>query len=160
MAGNLTLFTFDLNLFTFCLQVNKFTDEVLSHTKNLIVLQETEKPPDSPKPDSPEPRKLQRRLSVNRKMSLGMSFQTATKLSNWASKAKIKQKEKNPIDLQVRAQLQMVNFYLMTSKINLAKMKVQDLRSTYVAKRDHKEATAKLVDFEILDTSKNHTLYR
>ena len=89
-----------------------------------------------------------------------MSLKTAVIASNWASKAKMKQSMKNPVDLKVFAKLQMVNFVLMTSKINLAKMRVQDLRATYVAKKDLKEATAKLVDFEILDRSKNHTLYR
>ena len=55
---------------------------------------------------------------------------------------------KSPIELQVKAQLQMVNFYLMTSTINLAMVKVQDLRSTYLVKVDHKEATAQLINFE------------
>ena len=140
-------------------KINKFTDEVLNNTKNLLVLQESELPI-SPKPDSPEPRKFQRRNSVMKFIPGKVSLKTAVIASNWASKAKMKQNLKNPVDLKVFAKLQMVNFVLMTSKINLAKMRVQDLRATYVAKRDLKEATAKLVDFEILDTSKNHTLYR
>ena len=139
-------------------KINKFTDEVLNNTKNLLILQESE--PISPKPDSPEPRKFQRKNSVKKFIPSKVSLKTAVIASNWASKAKMKQSMKNPVDLKVFAKLQMVNFVLMTSKINLAKMRVQDLRATYVAKKDLKEATAKLVDFEILDTSKNHTLYR
>ena len=92
-------------------KINKFTDEVLNNTKNLLVLQESELPI-SPKPDSPEPRKFQRRNSVMKLIPGKVSLKTAVIASNWASKAKMKQNLKNPVDLKVFAKL---NLFLLLS---------------------------------------------
>ena len=138
-------------------KINKFTEEVLNNTKNLLVMQEQPDFADSPR-DSPEPRKLSRKSSV--RLPAKARWRAAGNAVKLSNKVMRMRSEDSPVNLKVIAKLQSVNFYLMTSKINLAQMRVQDLRSTYVDKRDLKEITAKLVDFEILDTSKNHTLYR
>ena len=56
-----------------------------------------------------------------RKLSRQISFQAAGNIAKWKARGQIKQKPdtSQPIDLKIDAKLESVNFYLMTSQVDL-----------------------------------------
>ena len=54
-------------------------------------------------------------------MSRQISFQAAGNIAKWKARGQIKQKldTSQPIDLKIDAKLESVNFYLMTSQVDL-----------------------------------------
>ena len=54
-------------------------------------------------------------------MSRQISFQAAGNIAKWKARGQIKQKPdtSQPIDLKIDAKLESVNFYLMTSQVDL-----------------------------------------
>ena len=100
----------------------------------------------------------------NRKLTRKISFKTAANIANWSARARLKQRSMSnpdePIDLKIDAKLESVMFKLMTSRVNLATIRVRDLESSWTQKKSVKELTAKLVDFEIFDLTEKMTRYR
>ena len=103
-------------------------------------------------------RKFQRSLSRR------MSFKTTAKVTTALARAKIKHRQeslKNEItDLKVNIKMEAVNLFLMTSRLDIAKMIIQDVQASWIQTKRLKKITAKLIDFEVLDTSSGPTLYR
>jgi hypothetical protein len=68
---------------------------------------------------------------LQRRLSRGLSFQTSASIGRWSARAKAKSRSMDMVelvDLKVNAMLEAVTFQLMTSKVNLASMAVQDLQ--------------------------------
>ncbi len=143
-------------------KVNKFIDEVSKNAKNLMKEipeqaqhhSQQQRPPSSL--DEAGPRTPVLRRKDTRKLSRRISFQTTAKIGSWSARAKLRaskstETKEEPIDVKVNAALESVTFHLMTTKVKLAEMRVEDLRSTFIQTKACKEITAKLVNFEVLD---------
>ena len=96
---------------------------------------------------STPPKKRERRLSRR------ISFKTAAKLSiAFPRLIKPVKVDDEPTELKIEAKLESVNFHLMTSRLHLAEIRVEDLQASWIQSRDRQIATAKLINFEILGT--------
>ena len=65
-----------------------------------------------------------------------------------AKKKSMESQQKETVEVKIVAELDSVEFQVMTSAIFFAIMRVRDLKATYEQTKTQKEITAKLVDFQ------------
>ena len=141
-------------------KVMKFIKELSSSAKNLMAATTEVAPPNYQRQASGEPdldplRRSSRPAAVQRQKSR-LTMRTSANLARWAYRAKKKSMEsqqRETVEVKIVAELDSVEFQVMTSAIFFAIMRVRDLKATYEQTKTQKEITAKLVDFQLLDAA-------
>ena len=140
-------------------KVMKFIKELSSSAKNLMAAT-TEATPAPPNPNYQgqisEERRGSNRPSAAQRQSSRITMRTSANLARWAYRAKkrsLESQKRETVEVRIVAELDSVEFQVMTSAVFFAIMRVRDLKATYEQTKTQKEITAKLVDFQVLDAA-------
>ena len=139
-------------------KVMKFIKELSSSAKNLMAATAEVAPPNYQRQISGDPDldHVRRGSPAVQRQKSRITMRTSANLARWAFRAKKKSMEsqqRETVEVRIVAELDSVEFQVMTSAIFFAIMRVRDLKATYEQTKTQKEITAKLVDFQVLDAA-------
>ena len=102
---------------------------------------------------------LLRRLSLSKVPTSAPGVNRLRKAKTSVSRQNSELKEL-PTDLKMVAVLKFVNFHMMTSKRNLAKLKIETVEASWIQNKLCKKLKAQMIKFEVLDQTRNQTNYK